>query len=518
MNSFKLTSSLLISALALCGGLTGCTNSDPNPEQPGGGIIVPPPSADPMVYSPGTLPTFSYSIAPYTGRVATDATNDLADPSNPDVYHEYNDWSTLVTVTYSGASATVTSTNPAVTYQVNGADVNLNLADTYASVAVTGRSDNGSLRIDGTHRHRLQLNALQLKSLTGPAINDQNRKRVFVTLDGDTRLEDAATYGPAMGPDEDRKGCFFAEGHVIISGSGMLRITGRQRHGLATDGFLLVRPGATLVVDDAAKNAIHVKGSLNAGYGIMVMGGYIYANTSAPAGKAMKSDQTIMINGGTLSLNCSGQPATDPDDNTLSSAACIKTDATLYLNGGTINLTATGDGGKGINVDGPLVMNGSLTTVALSGDHLSGDTDTATPKGVKSGGAMTGAGGRLNVSAIGRRSMALDCAGPCTLSGSILYCFGTSYGLRTAGALTLRRGVLVAGGAKCVPASLAGDMTLLTFSLADTSAESSSLILAPDGTLVGSIGWPVAMADGAALLFASEEVSEGTAYTLQQQP
>lgn len=497
---------------SLVASMTACSNDDPNPEpgnpdDPSGPVTPETPD-----YQPGETPDFHYNIEKWDGTVADDIAKDVTDPSDADMYHENNHWAQVVTVTYVGQTATVSGHVAPITFTADGAHVNLNLADVQAQVIVTGESADGSLRITGEHRHMLTLRSLSLTSSKGPAINDQDRKRVFVNLEGDSYLEDSPTYAPAASSLEDRKGCFFSEGHVILSGSGVLRVLGRQRHGFATDGYLMIRPGATLVVEDAAKNAIHVKGGNTTGYGIIMRGGYVYANTSAPAGKAMKSDLRIDIYGGTLNLNCSGDPATDPDDGTLSSSACIKTDGELTLRSGTINMTATGHGGKGINATGAVSVSGGTTTIACSGDKVEDAAagDTSTSKGLKTDGNISILGGTLSVSAKGVGSVGVEAVGTATQSGGVVYSFGLADAWRMPRSTSISSGTFIAGGSTLTsPKS-----QMSAFSAEDLRAEADSkMILVTENAdkVYATFVWPVDV-NPAKFYFTSAELTDSLTY------
>lgn len=505
--------------LALMAAMTisfaSCANDDPNPEKP---VVPDVPPVDPgedVVYEPGETPSFSYSIAPWDGTVASDITDDNVNPADEDTYHENNAWEQVISVRFDGDKAEVTGNSAPVTFTVDGAHVNLNLSTVKARVNVTGESADGSLRIVGEKRHMLNLCALNLKSSRGPAINDQDKKRVFVNLEGDSYLEDSPEYAPADNPLEDRKGCFFAEGHVILSGDGVLQISGRQRHGLASDGYLIIRPGVTLVVNDAAKNAIHAKGGNTTGYGIIMMGGYVYANTSAPAGKVLKSDLLIDIRGGKLDLNCSGAPAVDPDDNTLSSSACIKTDGALLLRGADASLTAVGNGGKGLNITGSISVSGGCTTIACTGIRMEDNNDSATPKAVKTDGNFNMLGGVLNVSAIGDGSVGVEVLGSAVLQDGVIYAFGCTEALHMVRNFALTGGTMVAGGgALSVPTECTG----VYYKVSDLSvtAPGKMVLVASsadvDERVCATFDWPVAMTSPAEFIFWSPEVTTDLTY------
>lgn len=430
---------LILPALAA---LSACTNPEPNPESVKPADVVVPGEGNTPAYVPSEMPSFTYTIAPYGGTTATDSVTYPADDA--DLNPNLTVWTDTITVTYSASTATV---EPAGLANITGADVDLRLpAVGLCKIIVTGNSSNGSLRISGDKKHLLCLDNLTLTSSNRPAINDQVKKRVFVTLKGESSIEDGATYATSA---EDRKGCFFAEDHLIFGGNGVLRIKGNYRHGLATDGFLLVNPGATLVVTDAKKNAIHVKGSAsenNALRGIEVIGGYVYANTSAPAGKAMKCDASIRLRGGKVYLATSGNSEWDAADASLSSSACLKSDLGIYLSGADVTMTATGNGAKAVNADGPVEISGGNICIAMTGESSTEQGETSTAKGISSKNLMTISGGRLNISTIGANSRAIDADGGIDVKGGIIYAFGNDWGLRTKGDAKVTNGVMLCGG------------------------------------------------------------------------
>lgn len=472
----------LLLALPLIPALTGCSNQEPNPELVTSVIV--PGEGDTPDYNPAETPAFDYDIAPYGGQTASDAVSYPL--GNPDLNPDENSWDNVVTVTYAGASATVAGAEAAgVRASVSGANVDLALGTArQVKVVATGSSDRGSLRLTGGYKHMLVLDNLTLKATDRPAVNDQIKKRVFVVLKGKSKLADGADY---VVTSEQRKGCFFAEDHIVMCGDGVLEIEGNYRHGLVTDGFLFVNSGATLVVTDAAKNAIHVKGSgENNNYrGIEIVGGLVYANTSAPAGKAMKCDGDIRLRGGSLSLNCSGSAALDTDDGTLSSAACLKTDANVYITGGSVNLCATGTGGKGISADGNISVAGGRVVAAISGVATSAQGDSSVPKGLNAHGTLAITAGGVSVSTIGSGSTALSADAELNVEGGVTYAYGTANGVKAASA-SVNKGIFLCGGGQNTP--VAG---VTVTDCGAVSTDQVTGINAADGRLIGSFRWPV---------------------------
>lgn len=483
----KAVAVLSLPLLALC----ACTNEEPNPELVIPGVIVPG-EGDTPDYDPAVIPAFSYSIEPYAGQKATDAVSYPA--GNPDLNPEENTWDNVVTVTYQGATAAVGGAEAAgVTAMVNGANVDLALGSSkQVKIIATGSSGQGSLRLTGGYKHMLVLDNLTLTATDRPAINDQIKKRVFVVLKGKSTLADGAEYVVSS---EQRKGCFFAEDHIVLCGDGILQIQGNYRHGLVTDGFLFVNAGATLAVTDAAKNAIHVKGSgVNNDYrGIEIVGGYVYANTSAPAGKAMKCDGEIRLRGGAVSLNCSGNAAIDADAGTLSSAACMKSDTNVSLTGGNVSLCATGQGGKGITADGDIIISGGRLAVAVSGKATSAQGDSSVPKGLNAHGRLKVTAGGISVSAIGSGSTALSADVEMAVDGGVTYAFGAANGVKAAAA-AVNKGVFLCGSAR--NSEVAG-VEVSTYG--QIKADEVTTFTLPDGRLLGSFKWPLDMQDASLL-------------------
>ncbi len=361
----------------------------------------------------GTDAGFDVTIDDYDGETADDASDDVVG-TDEDFYWEANTFTNTVNITYNGTTATVASDNEDILYHVQGAHVTIDMQTNSVKnveISVSGKSDDGSLKIYGEKKFKLTLNGVELTSSGGPAINSQCKKRIFVHLaEGTTnRLTDAATYtddsyylSGATADDEDRKGCFFSEGNLVFSGTGTLVVQGNQKHGIATDGYFYMRPGVTIAVTGAAKNAIHVKGDSDDGIGIYVGGGLIHANVSSTAGKCLKTDLNVDIAGGKLILKTSGGSEYDADEGDTSSASCIKTDGDVNITGGTLTLQSTGSGGKGINADGNLYMSGGVVNVVTSGGKYTYTQDlTSSPKGIKADGDITIDGGQMNISVTG---------------------------------------------------------------------------------------------------------------------
>ena len=361
----------------------------------------------------GTIPAFSQEIPQWNGRKATDADLDAVGNDN-DIYHELNTFTKKVTVEFNGNTATVTSTYPTIQHNIQGAYVTVDFLTPDLSgveIIAKGSTTDGGLKIYGAGKFKLTLDGVAIESKLGPAINSQCKKRVFVNLvDGTTNtLTDAATYsadpfyvGTGTVYNEDRKGCFFAEGDMIVSGTGTLEVRGKNKHGIAVDGYMVTRPGSTIAVTQAAKNCIQLKGDETDQIGLWVKGGYLYALTDAPAGKAIKTDQNIRIDGGILELNTTGDAIYESDVDDTSSSACLKADTYISITAGDVALRSTGKGGKGINASTTVTLAGGNVGVSCTGTkYVYSETMTASAKAIKADQSISLTGGELTVLSTG---------------------------------------------------------------------------------------------------------------------
>lgn len=445
---------LLCAALlfAAFGGLVSCssdsTASEKGPETP---VEPDAPGGD-----DGDTPNFDGTIRPYSGEKADDAALDVVG-TDEDLYWEANDFSKNVTITYDGSTANVAVSDDKILYDCQGAYVTVDMQTNSVKgveIVVSGKSDDGGLKIYGDKKFKLTLNGVELTSTLGPAINDQCKKRVFVHLaEGTTnRLTDAAAYSDdpyyltgSTSADEDRKGCFFSEGNLLFSGTGVLVAEGKQKHGIVTDGYFRMRPGVTIAVTGAAKNALHVKGDTDDGIGVYVGGGLIYANVASTAGKCIKTDLDLDVTGGRLLLNTSGGSEYDAGENDTSSAACIKTDGDVRITGGTLTLKSTGLGGKGINADGTLTFDGGSATVVTTGGkyvYNAAQDLTSSPKGVKADGDIVINGGELNISVTGVSdgSEGLESKSTITVNDGSVYVYAYDDAMNAATNITVNGG------------------------------------------------------------------------------
>lgn len=410
----------------------------------------------------GDIPEVDTSISQWDGSTADDVAQDVIG-QDENLYWEANgfgsDGAVTVTVIYSDTHATVTTSDSSVKYYTDGAYVTIDMLTNSVKnveIIVNGNSADGQLKIYGENKFKLTLAGVDLTSCNGPAINNQCKKRVFVHLKEATtnRLTDASSYSDdtcylngGSRDSEDRKGCFFSEGNLIVSGTGTLIVNGKYKHAIATDGCFYMRPGATVVIAEAAKNAIHAKGDKDDAMGVFVAGGLIHANVSSTAGKCIKTDLNVDVTGGKLLLNTSGDAEYDADDKDTSSAACIKADGYVSISGGEHVLKSTGTGGKGINADGEVNVAGGKTIVTTNGGKFYYSSDlTSSPKGVKADGDITVSDGSLCIYVLGASdgSEGLESKSTINVSGGDIYSYAYDDAVNASTAINVSGGKIYA--------------------------------------------------------------------------
>jgi len=384
-----------------------------NPDTPGDDPVIPGDDPDtpdnpgdpedPDIPDTGEDDSYSGTVTPYTGEMASDQDKDVVDTENSDIYWEAdNDFSNTVKVTFDGTKAKVSTSNSSILTRVDGAYATVDFQTNSVAgvnIIVQGVTTDGGLKIYGNKKHMITLNGCEITSKSGPAINDQCHKRVFVhAMPGTTnRLTDASNYtgdkyyiDGATSETEDSKACFFSEGNMIFSGTGAIVATGNHSHAIASDGFAWIRHGVTMVLESKANDCLHANGDAEDGIGIYVAGGYIYAKATAAAGKCINCDYDVVVGGGKLDLSTTGGVVVNGTD--VSSSMCIKSDLNVYLVRGDITCSSTGQAGKGVKA-GNDSQTGNLVIGSTSGDGPNLKVSTTGSAYGSSGGGPGGGGG-----------------------------------------------------------------------------------------------------------------------------
>ena len=284
-------------------------------------------------------------------------------------------------ITYNGTTATVTGDDKNYV-TVSGADVTVNTGSSSDSLLliVSGTTTDGSLLVYREKKYGIQLNGVNIHNADGPAINNQCGKSLYLEVaDGTTNtLSDGTTYAEQT---FDQKGALFSEGQIYFLGTGTLNVTGRCKHAIACDDYIVMNENTTLNVSCSTGNGIKVND------GIWINNGTVGIDVSSTAGRGIKCDSVVVITGGDITIKTTGDDVYDETEADYSSAACIKCDYDFTMLGGKLTMTSSGDGGKGLNCDGSVVVSGGTFSAVTSGGN-----DNAKPKAVK-GNSITVSGG-----------------------------------------------------------------------------------------------------------------------------
>ena len=343
-------------------------------------------------------------------------------PADDNDYVENTVFDHTIYVTYTDDNVTLSGDISAITATNIGAHLIIVSNSRNISYVLTGSTSNGSFKIYSKNKFSLTLNNVSITNPTGSAINSQGQfgyggvgtKTMYVVLPEGTSntLTDGSVY--VFSNSEQMKGTLFSEGQVVFSGAGSLTVNGNYKNGIASDDYILFRPGVNIGVNCVASQGHGIK----ANDGITVRGGTLNIAVAGTAAKGINTDARITVEGGRTTVITSGSPLVELND--TSSCAGLKCDSTLYMHGGIVNLLSTGEGGKGINATGGIEMSGGQLTVVTTG--IKG---LSTPKGIKCGkedsllpGDMLVTGG--SIYCYSTNSTALDVKGTLTKAENFL--------------------------------------------------------------------------------------------------
>ena len=172
----------------------------------------------------GLLTNGSYTDDP-VDPVATDTTiedNFVLEDEEDNIANTTFD--RIITIVFSATGAKVTGDTGGIV-SVSGNDVTVNnTGSEKIRYELSGSASDGFFKIYGEKKQAIVLNGLDLTNPNGAAINNQNKKRTFVVVNGTNKLADGKKYTDT--PDgEDEKAAFFSEAQLIFSGTGTLGAT-----------------------------------------------------------------------------------------------------------------------------------------------------------------------------------------------------------------------------------------------------------------------------------------------------
>ncbi len=401
-----------------------------NPGMPGGGMMG---GGSSVSLDAGELATFTIAI-----DTTTTLTEQESVPADDDDYVENSSFASKIYINYNGGKATVDGSADGVSVSVSGADVVVNSTAKGVDYILSGATGDGSLKVYSEKKYRIDLNGVSITNPDGPAINDQSGKRVFVVLaDGTVNtLTDGTSYATSS---EDQKGTLFAEGKLLFSGRGKLRVYANTKAGISADDYVMIRPGVDIYVKSTAGNGIKANDA------ITINGGRVNVETSAAASKGISSDGLVTINGGRTTVVTTGGGEYDSDEKDVKGCAGVKADSTFTMNGGELLCHSTGSGDKGISGDQSIKINGGTVKVICDGSRYVYSSYDTSPKGIKSDGSMTISGGTVWVRTLaGEGSEGIESKSTLDITGGTITTYTYDDGINSASTMTISGGTITA--------------------------------------------------------------------------
>lgn len=361
---------------------------------------------------------------------------------------------TVAVVFSTSGDATVTGTGSDLSATVDGNGVTIVYTGSeMIEYDLSGSTNNGYLKIYSTKKQTIVLNNVSITNPNGAAINVQGTqaspnkgKAVYLVVNGSNSLTDGTTYSSTP-TDEDEKGVLFAEGQIIVSGSGSLTVTAKGKAGIASDDYVHFNDSPTVTVTASAGHGVRANDY------VQVSGGTLNINVSANMKKGISCDSLVLFDGGNTTINITGGTAYDSDDAEYTGSAGIKADSAFRMENGTLTITNSGTGGKGINCDGSGTFAGGTINITCTGSnygssggngHWGGgsSSNSVSAKGIKCDGDITITGGTISVSASNHEG--IESKGVINISGGHVYSYSKDDAINAAGNMTISDGFVCA--------------------------------------------------------------------------
>ncbi len=329
-----------------------------------------------------------------------------------------------VTLVYNGSSAQVfVAGNVAqyLTISVSGAHVGISQSSNLAqeiTYTLSGATTDGEFYMEGNYKAAIELAGVSIVNAnpvySGAAVYIKNGKRIDISVKKDTEnsLTDCASPSSTMA----HKACLWVKGHADFKGKGTLNVycTNSDAHAIKTGEYMTLK-NCNVNILSAGKDGIHaneyflmqsgtlsvsgvgddavqaeLNGTTNTGQtadheeedsgNIYIDGGTLTLTTTANGAKGLKSDSTVIVNDGTLTINASG--GVDTTDASDPSYVAGISAGKFVQNGGTIQMTVKGTSGRGVKAN-DIETNGGELTITNSAGATTINSDVKGAKGLK---------------------------------------------------------------------------------------------------------------------------------------
>lgn len=357
-----------------------------------------------------TTPSSQNEPTEKTDTTKTDTTK--TDTTTTDTSEVNISVDSTIYITYKGTSAEVVVNEKLadqITYVTDGANVtitNSNETDEFLFV-LSGATTDGSFTYNGSYKSSFLFDGVNITSGSGAAVDIECGKRIKLEL-AEGKSNSLADFAGG-----EQKAALYCKGHLEVSGSGSLKITGNCKHALASKEYLqLKKTTGAITITKAASDGIHC------GEFFLMSGGSLDLSGIAGDGLQVETDANseealngqFIMNGGSIKLTMTGQDTKGirldaNEKNTSIVPEMFISDGTI-----TVDLTATANGSKAIASDGNFTIGSSSTSPTIN-INVAGDifTDPTTEEenratGLKAEKTLTIAGGNTTVNATGNKS------------------------------------------------------------------------------------------------------------------
>ena len=297
-----------------------------------------------------------------------------------------------ITITYSESGDASVTGDKYGYVSVDGNKVTVN--NTGGEVLIyelTGTTTNGFFKVYGAKKQAIVLNGVSITNPDGAALNNQNKKRTFIVVEGVNTLSDGASAAYTKENDEDHKAVLFSEAQLIFSGSGLLTVNAlnvKGKAGISSDDYIRLMNSPTIKVNAGSSAGNGLKGK---DY-VQLTNGSLVVSIAAAMAKGISTDDYVLVEGGTHMVTSTGGVDYDEEDAEYTGTSCVKADNYFAMTGGSLTLKNTGDGGKGIRAGS---YDFDETNHALSDSYITGgnlsimvsgrEVNDVSAKGVKIG-------------------------------------------------------------------------------------------------------------------------------------
>lgn len=391
-----------------------------------------------------------------------------------------------VNVEYNNDTVFVSELPDGVSAVAQGANLFIRSSAPGVEYRLSGVSRNGSFALESKEHLLLSFSSLKLFSYKRNTISLSALNGAFVRAIGNDAcfLMDGTPNDTVYSP--KNSAAMFIVGDVVFS-EGNIALRGERKSAVICTGHLVI-DGANIAVEAARSDAITADSGMLVASGnllaisqkdalkskkgnIVVLGGNIKLETSEEKGDGMQAkniyhysgNTSVVVNGaaarginskgavyllgGTLDIKSKGSAIFAPKKNDYTSGACVKAETHFYMNDAFVSLDNCGDGGKGINCNGLLQIDGGTLLVCNTGNDLQHPEDYdahTSAKGIKCDSTMLIRGGLIEVLVYGNgeRCEGIEAKYDMTIEGdnTTMYIYAYDDAINSGGTLTLKGG------------------------------------------------------------------------------